>query len=200
MKILIVVTHLLGSGHLRRSINLAQEFVACGHEVTLVSGGLPVKTFDSIGFTLVQLPPVSSDGTDFSRLLDQNSDIIDEHYLQARENKLCSLVTDLKPDVLITELFPFGRRMLRDEFLGLLQAAHTLPKVPVILSSVRDILATPSSDKKIRQTERIVAEYYDHVVVHSNAATTPLSVSWPVSDQLQSKLYYTGYVGQSGGD
>ena len=200
MKILIVVTHLLGSGHLRRSINLAQEFVACGHEVTLVSGGLPVKTFDSIGFTLVQLPPVSSDGTDFSRLLDQNSDIIDEHYLQARENKLCSLVTDLKPDVLITELFPFGRRMLRDEFLGLLQAARTLPKVPVILSSVRDILATPSSDKKIRQTERIVAEYYDHVVVHSNAATTPLSVSWPVSDQLQSKLYYTGYVGQSGGD
>ena len=200
MKILIVVTHLLGSGHLRRSINLAQEFVACGHEVTLVSGGLPVKTFDSIGFTLVQLPPVSSDGTDFSRLLDQNSDIIDEHYLQARENKLCSLVTDLKPDVLITELFPFGRRMLRDEFLGLLQAAHTLPTVPVILSSVRDILATPSSDKKIRQTERIVAEYYDHVVVHSNAATTPLSVSWPVSDQLQSKLYYTGYVGQSGGD
>lgn len=200
MKILIVVTHLLGSGHLRRSINLSHEFVNCGHEVTLVSGGLPVDTFDTHGITLIQLPSLSSDGTNFSRLLDQNGELVDEQYLQSRENKLRDIVTNVQPDVLVTELFPFGRRMLRGEFLGLLQAAKMLSKVPLILSSVRDILAAPSSDKKVQQTERIIAEYYDHVLVHSNAATTPLSVSWPVSNQLQAKLFYTGYVAQSVSD
>ena len=59
MKVVIVVTHLLGSGHLRRAIKLSTEFAASGHSVTLVSGGLPVKTFDTQGFSLVQLPPLT---------------------------------------------------------------------------------------------------------------------------------------------
>lgn len=200
MQILIVVTHLLGTGHLRRSINLSQAFVASGHSVTLVSGGLPVKNFDTTGLSLVQLPPLCSDGTNFTRLLNAEGVVADESYLDARQNQLTALLKSLQPDVIITELFPFGRRMLRREFMGLLQAAKELPNVPVILSSVRDILAAPSSEKKVQQTEALIANYYDAVVVHSDQAKTPLDVSWPVTDLIRQKLFYTGYVAQSVGD
>ena len=200
MKVLIVVTHLLGSGHLRRAINLSHEFVASGHSVTLVSGGVPVKTFDTQGLSFVQLSPLCSDGTNFTRLLNADGSGADEPTIQARENKLIELIQNLQPDILITELFPFGRRVLQREFLGLLEAAQTLPTVPVILSSVRDILASPSSEKKARKTEELIVNYYDGVVVHSNSATTPLNASWPVTDLIQKKLFYTGYVAQSVSD
>ena len=197
MNILIVVTHLLGTGHLRRSINLSHAFIECGHRVTLASGGLSVKNFDTEGISFVQLSPLSSDGTNFTRLLDAQGTVVDEAYLQTRQTELNRLVKALQPQVIITELFPFGRRMLRREFIGLLKAAKALPDTPVILSSVRDILAAPSSEKKVQQTEALIAEYYDGVVVHSDPATTPLNVSWPVTDTILSKLLYTGYVAQS---
>ena len=200
MKVLIVVTHLLGAGHLRRAINLSHEFAASGHSVTLVSGGLPVKTFDTQGLSFVQLSPLCSDGTNFTRLLNADGSVADEPTIQARENKLIELIQNLQPDILITELFPFGRRVLQREFLGLLEAAQTLPTVPVILSSVRDILASPSSEKKAQKTEELIVNYYDGVVVHSNSATTPLNASWPVTDLIQKKLFYTGYVAQSVSD
>ena len=77
INVLVVVTHLLGSGHLRRAINLSQEFVASGHSVTLASGGLPVAAFDTDGISFVQLPSLSSDGTNFSRLLNAAGDVAD---------------------------------------------------------------------------------------------------------------------------
>ena len=200
MNVLIVVTHLLGSGHLRRAINLSTEFAASGHSVTLVSGGLPVKTFDTQGFSLVQLPPLCSDGTNFTRLLNADGSAADEQTLQARENKLKELIENLQPEILITELFPFGRRILQREFLGVVKAAQALPIAPVILSSVRDILAAPSSEKKAKETEEWIANYYDGVVVHSDSATTPLNISWPVTELIQKKLFYTGYVAQSVND
>jgi len=200
MKILIVVTHLLGSGHLRRAINLSKAFVSSGHSVTLVSGGLPVTTFDTEGVSIIQLPALCSDGTNFTRLLTANDDVADDRYLQSRENKLNEVVQSTQPEIIITELFPFGRRVLRSEFIGLLKMAQTLSRVPLVLSSVRDILAAPSSEKKVLQTETLISNYYDGVLVHSDPATTPLDVSWPVTESIAAKLFYTGYVAQSVGD
>ncbi len=200
MNILVVVTHLLGSGHLRRAINLSQAFIAAGHQVTLATGGLPVSTFDTKNISLVQIPPLCSDGTNFTRLLNADNVVADEKYLQGRKKALGELVLSLRPEIIITELYPFGRRMLRDEFIGLLDAAESLPVKPVILASVRDILAAPSTAKKAQQTETLIAKYYNGVLVHSDSATTPLDVSWPVTELIRSKLFYTGYVAQSVGN
>jgi len=202
MQILVVVTHLLGTGHLRRSINLAQAFVADGHQVALISGGLPVPTFDtptSVAGELSfhQLPPVCSDGTNFVRLLKPDLSPVDDAYLVSRQRAISALVGKIKPAILITELFPFGRRVLRAEFLELLNAAQSLPIKPVILSSVRDILAAPSSAEKACQTEAIVIDHYDSVLVHSDPDTVSLDQSWPVTGILSEKLHYTGYVAQS---
>ena len=69
-RILIVVTHLLGTGHLARALVLARAFAEAGDKATLVSGGMPVPHLAAEDVDLVQLPPVRSDGTNFARLLE----------------------------------------------------------------------------------------------------------------------------------
>ncbi|MCX7560428.1 glycosyltransferase [Sulfitobacter sp. F26204] len=194
MKVMIVVTHLLGTGHLARAATLAHAFKDAGHRPVIVSGGLPVQRFENSDLELVQLPPVRSDGVDFSRLLTPTGTVADAAHLQARQRQIIDVLQILQPDILITELFPFGRRILKDEFTALLLAARALPQPLKIFASVRDILAPPSKPSKVSYADQIIAQHYDAVLVHSDPDVTPLDLSWPVSDSLRPKLQYTGFV------
>ena len=194
MKVLIAVTHLLGTGHLARALTLARAFTAAGHKVQVASGGFPAPQLNVNGLEVVQLPPLRSDGVDFTRLLADDGTLADERYLIRRQNALCTALREMQPDVLITELYPFGRRSLRKEFLALLEAAHRMAQRPVVLSSIRDILAPPSKPEKADKADAVITRYYDAVLVHSDPAATKLEASWPVTDMLAAKLRYTGYV------
>lgn len=200
MKVLIAVTHLLGTGHLSRALTLARAFTEAGHRVQVASGGFPAPQLNAEGVEVIQLPPLRSDGVDFTRLLDADGSLAGEAYLTRRKDALCAALRGLQPDVLITELYPFGRRSLRQEFLALLEATETLPRQPVILSSIRDILAPPSKPEKAEKADAIIARHYDAVLVHSDPAATRLEASWPVSPMLGSKLRYTGYVAPPAAD
>ncbi|WP_050603063.1 glycosyltransferase family protein [Ruegeria sp. 6PALISEP08] len=194
MRVMIIVTHLLGTGHLSRALTLGRAFRDDGHEVIVVSGGMPASQLDSSGMTLFGLPPLRSDGTNFTRLLTQTGEEADAIYHAARMTALVQAVKTFHPQVLITELYPFGRRSLTAEFDAALSTATELPVPPVILGSIRDILAPPSKPAKVERADDIVTRYYDGVLVHSTESVTPLSVSWPVSDQLADRLHYTGFV------
>ena len=61
MKVSIVVTHLLGTGHLARALTLGRAYGAAGHDVQVVSGGMPAPQLNSDGVDVVQLPPLRSD-------------------------------------------------------------------------------------------------------------------------------------------
>lgn len=194
MKVLIVVTHLLGSGHLARALVLGRAFAAAGHEITVVSGGLPARHLNAEGIDLVQLPPLQSDGTNFTTLLEDDGQPASQALLTARQDKLRALLADQGPDVVITELFPFGRRVLATEFRTLLEAARRQTPKPLICASIRDILAPPSKPAKADSTAQMIADFYDAVLVHSDEALTPLGLSWPVTDAISKKLHYTGFV------
>jgi len=194
MNVMIVVTHLLGTGHLARALTLGHAFVAAGDQVTVVSGGGPVPHFDAAGLTLVQLPPVHSNGTDFTALLRADGGLADPAYMSTRRDMLHSAFAQAAPDVLITELFPFGRRILRDEFRALLELARTMAPAPLILASIRDILAPPGKPAKADFADRMVAQFYDGVLVHSDPELVTLERSWPVSGRLARHLHYTGFV------
>ena len=194
MKVMIVVTHLLGTGHLARAVTLAQAFKRAGDTPLVVSGGLPVSRFEASGIEILQLPAVRSDGVDFSKLLDAEGGLVDRKTLQDRMNQLIDTIIKFQPNAVITELFPFGRRILRDEFKALLEHAHTLPHPPAIFGSIRDILAPPSKPQKATYADQIIATHYDAVLVHADPKVTPLELSWPVSDTLRPKLCYTGFV------
>ncbi|KIN63423.1 Glycosyltransferase family 28 C-terminal domain [Sulfitobacter noctilucicola] len=194
MKVMIVVTHLLGTGHLTRALTLAKAFRKAGHPVRLVSGGLSVDHLRFEDVEHVQLPPLRSDGVDFTRLLDLNGSVASTQTLEQRKQLLCETLDEFAPDALITELFPFGRRVLKEEFQTLLRAAKAMPAPPSVFASIRDILAPPSKPSKADFAEATLSAFYDAVLVHSDPAIAPLSLSWPVSAPLEAMLRYTGFV------
>lgn len=194
MHVMIVVTHLLGTGHLSRVLTLARAFNGAGHTITVVSGGMPAPHLDDPNIALVQLLAVRSDGVDFARLLGADGQPVTQKALAERQHVLLQQLHETTPDVLITELFPFGRRILRDEFGSLLAAARALRHPPLICASIRDILAPPSKPQKAGYADQMIAGYYDAVLVHSDASITPLELSWPVSSVLAPKIHYTGFV------
>lgn len=190
---LIVVTHLLGSGHLVRAAHLARALARGGFAVTLASGGMKLRPMEGEPFAFVQLPPVRTEGVDFRTLLDEGGRAVEPERMAARTAALEELTTRLRPDVVITEHFPFGRRQLADEFLAVIATAKAInPKVR-ILSSVRDVLVTPKPARIVEAQERI-ARLFDAVLVHGEEDFLPLDRSWPIDARLQNKLHYTGYL------
>ncbi|PVE22150.1 glycosyl transferase family 28 [Microvirga sp. KLBC 81] len=197
MRVLIVVTHLLGAGHLTRAAALARAFAREGHETTLVSGGSPSRPTGLDRITFVQLPPVRTIGTDFKALLDEDGAPVHNFRLAERRILLLQTLRAARPDVIITELFPFGRRVLADEFMTLINEARRLSPRPLILCSIRDILASPSKPGRIEETHARVLESYDAVLVHGDPRIVPLEATWPVDESIRPLIRYTGYVDES---
>lgn len=198
LRVLLAVTHLLGVGHLTRTAAIARAFAKAGHRATLVSGGVAAPLVSTAGVSLVQLPPVRIAGTAFTTLLDHKGRPAREDHLQARADMLVATVRAVRPHVVITELFPFGRRVLATEFLTLIEAARSKILRPLVLSSVRDILAAPKASR-IEETHRRLGALYDGVLVHGDPELITLDRSWPEAEAVGDLLRYTGYV-DDGGD
>lgn len=196
--ILVAVTHLLGAGHLTRAAALARALAGAGHAVTLASGGMPAPGLDLGGADLVQLPPVRIVGTAFGDLRDAEGAPLGEADRAARRDRLASLAAELRPDALVTELYPFGRRALAEEFEALIAAARALPRRPLMLASVRDVLAVPTRPERIARSHARLTEAYDAVLVHGDPSFLPLEASWPIDRAVSDKLVYTGYVDEGG--
>jgi len=192
MRVLIAVTHLLGAGHLTRAAAIARAFARAGHEVTLVSGGIKAPLVNTAGVQIVQLPPVRVVGADFRTLLDENRQLVGPERLTARRRRLADTLHALHPDVVVTELFPFGRRVLADEFMELVNRAQALQPRPLILASIRDILVVPDRRERVAETHARLRTLYDAVLVHGDPDVVPLQASWPIEDGLRSLVHYTG--------
>ncbi|MDP3254615.1 MAG: glycosyltransferase [Bosea sp. (in: a-proteobacteria)] len=192
-RVLIAVTHLLGSGHLVRAAQLARALAEGGFDVTLASGGMPLREMGGETFAFVQLPPVKVEGLDFRKLLDEAGTAVDAGRLARRRAMLAALATTLRPDVVVTEHFPFGRRQLAEEFLTLITAAKAANPSALVLASVRDVLVTPRPDR-IAEAEQRLCSCFDGVLVHGDRSFLPLEASWPVSPALAERLHYTGYL------
>lgn len=193
-RVLFHVQHLLGTGHVRRAAMIADALADAGAAVTLASGGLPVANLRLRRATLVQLPAVRALDVSFKTLVDAAGRPIDAAWKAARRERLLALAAALRPDVVVTELFPFGRRMLEFELLPLLDAVRAAIPRPLVLSSVRDILAPASSETKAQTSIARVREFYDRVLVHGDASFVPLPESFPQAAAIAGRLAYTGYV------
>jgi predicted glycosyltransferase len=197
LRIFIAVTHLLGAGHLTRAAALARAFARAGHAVTLASGGMPAPLVRTAGLRLVQLPPVKVEGTDFKTLVDERGRRVGPEHLAERRAALLAAFEAAAPDVLITELFPFGRRVLADEFAALLEAARRRGPSPVIAASIRDILVAPDDRGRLEEAHGRLQADYDAVLVHGDPALAPLELSWPLDQRARRLVHFTGYLDEA---
>ena len=197
-RVMIYVQHLLGVGHFRRAQQLASALAQRKFRVDLVSGGMPVGSSNMPGVTLHQLPPTYSADASFNRLLDANGEDIDEAWRDNRRQQLLNLFDQLSPQVLITETFPFGRRMMRFELIPLLQRARDSHSCLQVVSSIRDILQPKSKPGRNREICELIEACYDRVLVHGDPALARLEDSFTDAHRIHHKLAYSGYICQAG--
>ena len=203
MIVLFHVQHLLGIGHLTRAATLARSLAAEGIEVTVASGGEPVEGLDFGGARLVQLPPARVADRRFKHLLDACGQPAGDGWKADRRERLLALYEDIGPDVVITELFPFGRRQLRFELLPLLDRAaadRARSGRPRIACSVRDILVESPKPERTREMLELVRRYYDLVLVHGDPQFVSLDATFPHAREIADRIAYTGYVVARPGD
>ncbi|MCC6209526.1 MAG: glycosyl transferase [Burkholderiales bacterium] len=197
-RVLLWVQHLLGIGHLKRAATLARALAAEGLEVTLASGGMPVpdlaRQLGAAGVRVVQLPPARAADLGFRDLLDENGRAVDADWRARRTAALLAAWRAADPQVLLLELFPFGRRQMRFELLPLLDAAAAASRRPAILCSVRDILGGQRSAERHAETLDLVQRFFDDVLVHGDPAVIAFERTFPPAADLAGKLSYTGYV------
>ncbi len=193
-RVLFYVQHLLGIGHLKRAATITRAAQAAGLDVTLVSGGNPVPGLALGGARLIQLPPLRAADKYFKILLDEHDQEWDDAFKDRRRNLLLDAYGEIHPHVIVTELYPFGRRQLRGEILALLDAARTSTPRPIIACSVRDILVEPPKPERITEMLDRIESLYDAVMVHGDPDLIPFDATFPPAARISDKLHYTGYV------
>ncbi len=198
-RVLIHVQHLMGIGHQRRTALIARALDRAGAEVTYVSGGFPVPGLDVGRADLVQLPPARAADSRYRELVDEERRPAGESWKRDRRDRLLRLLGERRPQVVVTETFPFGRRLLRFELLPLLEGVAGRSPPCRLVSSVRDIVERRSKPARDREALELVRSRYRRVLVHSDPALVPFGASFPHAAEIEDRLAYTGYVAQPPG-
>ncbi len=193
-RVLIFVQHLRGIGHLQRAAAIARTLAAGGIEVDLVSGGSPVAGIDTAGLTLHQLPPVTSPDDSYTRLVDEAGREVGPAYHARRIGALLGILDRARPDALLIEMFPFGRSQIAEEMTALIGAARARTPRPLILSSVRDIVALKRGPERYEEMADQVVAWFDAVLVHGDEGLIAFDESFPPAARIREYLHYTGYV------
>ena len=194
LSVLFYVQHLLGIGHLMRARRIAIALRDDNVSVTLVTGGMPLPEFELPGIQHIALPAMAVSGADFSELVDAAGKPIDDTFRQQRRDMLLNCLSSVKPDIVLTEAFPFGRRQVRFELLPLIAAIEdTLPK-PMLLASIRDILQVRNKPGRDEETVALVQKHYDKVLVHGDPAFAPLASSFALAEEIADQIIYTGLI------
>jgi len=190
-KVLFYVQHLLGVGHVKRAAALSRAMAENGLEVSVVLGGPEVPHADFGLAKALKLPMVRTADSSFQTLLNEHDQPIDDAWRDARRKQLLEIYDTVTPDLLLVELYPFGRRQFRFELLPLLARAKGRGKIGC---SVRDVLVRKDNPDRNQEIVDIIRDYFDTVLVHGQADVIPFTDTFPESKAFEDWIEYTGYV------
>src|SRR3954470_11952959 len=194
MKALIWVQHLLGIGHVRRAALIARAMTEAGMDVTVASGGFPVAGVSYGDARVVQLPPARAADKSFKLLVTEGDRPLDEAWKDRRRTALLSLADEIRPDILLLETYPFGRRQFRFELLPLLDRLSRQATRPLVAASVRDILVAKDNPAREAEMADIARRHLDLVLVHGDPELVPFEATFPPAETIRDLIRYTGYV------
>jgi predicted glycosyltransferase len=193
-RVFFYVQHLLGIGHLKRAAAIARALVEAGATVDFVLGGAPVAGIAPAGARVVQLPPAIASDAQFTNLLDARGNRVDERWKVRRKQALLDAFEESKPDIVLLEMYPFGRRQFRFELLPLLDSVAAQFPRPLVAVSVRDILVDKGRMDRAREAADIINKHVDLVLVHGDPRLTRLDLTFPLTTDIADKIVYTGFV------
>jgi predicted glycosyltransferase len=193
-KIFYYMQHLMGVGHVFRSMRIAQALVQQGHEIDFVYGGEPIPNFEIPGASIHYLPPLRGGSVVFKDMEMPDGQVADDAYRAKRTAMILEIFHETKPDLVLTETYPLGRRQMRFELTPLLDAIRAETRPIKVVSSIRDILQENWKPSRYDESCEIVNDQYDAVLVHGDRDFISLENSFPPYARIKHKLVYTGIV------
>jgi predicted glycosyltransferase len=191
-KVIIHCQYVYGLGHLVRALHLAKG-LAKHFEVYFLNGGEVVKNFEvdsSIKF--IQLPSIYKK-EDSNKLTSVSADLSLSECFHSRDQIISKTIQKVKPDVVITEHFPFGF-LFEKEATKLIGYAKEVNSKSKIVCSVRDVIESTKGGNNDEKTIAILNELYDLILIHGDKKLISVESSFPLVKKIKIKLVYTGYV------
>ena len=191
-RVMLWVQHLVGIGHQRRLSAIARALAERGADVVFANGGAREPDVDPRRITVVALPAARAADASYRTLVDEDGRAVDDAWRAARRDLLLGAFAEHAPHVLVTETYPFGRRMLRFELEPLVERARAVGCR--VVSSIRDVLQPPSKRSRARDAVDRVLACYEAILVHGDPAFIRLEASFPEAGRIRERIRYTGYV------
>ncbi|MFK5979976.1 MAG: glycosyltransferase [Rhizobiaceae bacterium] len=192
--VMFYVQHLLGIGHVFRAVRVAQALARAGCETHVVWGGTKIESLNTDGLQMTYLEAVRVQNEDFKTLLKTDGTPISEAEKEQRGRNLLDLFYKVKPDIVITEAYPFGRRQMRFELLPLLQAVKNAGWHPMMVSSIRDIMQENRVEKRVRESIDLIKNWFDLVMVHGDESLISVGETLQNTGEIADKIVHTGLV------
>lgn len=192
--VLFYCQHSIGIGHLVRSFAIINALKKSFH-VTLISGGdFPKGQTVPEGINFIQLPPVGIDENNALRAIGTSDST--HNVMRIRQKMVISTYDEIRPDVFISEYFPFGKIQFMGELLPILKRIKSSDKPVQVVCSLRDIMEPSSMAKKLQQdfSIKIINEYYNSLLVHGDEHFLTLDETCPQISRINIPITYTGYV------
>lgn len=184
--------YVYGIGHLIRSLELSKGLTS-DFNVYLLSGGEPVPNLeicDSINF--IQLPALFKKEKEVE-LIPVDQDMSLSECFVERQGIIDQWVKEIKPDVIITEHFPFGL-LFEEESIHLINYAKENNQNLKVVCSVREVIESSFGGPNDGKICQILNKNFDLVLIHGDERVIPISRSFPRIDDLQIPVIHTGYV------
>ncbi|PKN41669.1 MAG: hypothetical protein CVU60_09775 [Deltaproteobacteria bacterium HGW-Deltaproteobacteria-18] len=192
MKILHYTQYVFGIGHLFRSMAIDRALAPLTVDLVTGGAGVPIPMPDNVRHHA--MPAIRMD-ENYGSVLAVVGEL--EDTWREREAMLLDLFRDLEPDVVLVEMFPFGRRVFARELLPLFECNRRRPRPAKILCSVRDILVEKKDQAKFEK--RVLGwlnPWFDGVLVHSDPDLIRLDRTFSRVADITCPVWYTGYVAE----
>ncbi|WP_136795566.1 glycosyltransferase family protein [Desulfosediminicola ganghwensis] len=198
LRIAYYCQHVLGIGHVHRSIAICQA-LALRHEVTLILGGPAVSEIPDT-LSVFQLPGLKMDA-EFKNLQPVDNDLELSDVKKLRLANLRQFFTDWAPEIFIVELYPFGRKAFRFELDPLLRDIRNGLYNPdcKCYISLRDILVERPDDKEKFEARALdtTNSLFDGLLIHSDPEVITLDETFSRYNDITIPIAYTGFVTKS---
>ncbi|WP_173967893.1 glycosyltransferase family protein [Flavobacterium collinsii] len=192
--LLMYCHHSVGIGHLVRSIAII-ESLREDYDISFISGGkYPEGIQIPSGISFHQLPAVRL--TEDTTLIDADGNNDIGNIMAERTRIIKQIYNDTLPDIIITELFPFGRMQFVGEIMPILKLAKSGDKKTLVFCSFRDIVEPSTAKKKLFRdfAFSILNNHYDGIFLHADAQICKLEDTIDYIGKIDVPVHYTGFV------
>ncbi|MEW8084674.1 MAG: hypothetical protein AB2823_03835 [Candidatus Thiodiazotropha endolucinida] len=189
-KVLIYCQSTYGFGHIDRTMAIAKTLREKFDVYLIYGGAIPERLFDRVEFKIIRLPTIREDRWGSLRAEHEEANL--SKVFERRRRIILEAYNKIKPNVVIVEHYPFGRRLFEQEIFPILEASKKDKTFrSITISSIRDILGTKYDHE---WTMSVANHLFDAVFVHADYRYVRDLNEPYLSEDLNTPVHYTGYV------